>query len=171
MPTTPQDDIGRVGASLFREADRARLNEVHAQLALVVYLAAETCPLKLRVLEGVRTPARQAELVRTGASRTQHSRHLTGHAVDLAPVVDGVPRWDWPLYFQIAEHMRRAAIALKVPLRWGGVWDTPLDQLPATAAEIEDAQGAYIERVRAAGQRPFLDGPHFEIPFDAPGYA
>ena len=159
------------GAALFTEKDRAALDLINAQLALVVYLAAEKCRVRLMVVEGVRTERRQAELVRAGASRTMHSRHLTGHAVDLAPIVDGTVRWDWPLFFPIAAAMRYAAIKLNVPVRWGGVWDTPLAQLPEAAADIEHAQADYIARCRADGQRPFLDGPHFEIPFSAPGYA
>jgi peptidoglycan L-alanyl-D-glutamate endopeptidase CwlK len=160
-----------VGASLFTERDRAILDAINAQLALVVYLAAEKCPLRLDVIEGYRTERRQAELVRAGASKTMASRHITGHAVDLAPIVDGTVRWDWPLYYHIAAAMRYAAVALDVPVRWGGVWDTPLRDLPETAVDIEGAQAAYVERCRAKGQRAFLDGPHFEIPFTAPGYA
>lgn len=156
--------------SLFNEADRAILEKVHSQLAMVVYLAAEKCPVKLNVIEGLRTERRQAELVKKGASKTMHSRHLTGHAIDLAPVVDGVTRWDWPLFFPIAAAMRTASIALDVPLRWGGVWDTPLSALPETAEDIEQEQMQYVLRRRAEGKRAFLDGPHFEIPASAPGY-
>lgn len=159
------------GASLFTDKDRAALDLINAQLALVVYLAAEKCPVRMMVVEGVRTERRQAELVRSGASHTMHSRHLTGHAVDLAPIVDGTVRWDWPLFFPIAAAMRYAAIKLNVPVRWGGLWDTPLAQLPEAAADIEHAQADYVARCRAMGQRPLLDGPHFEIPFNAPGYA
>lgn len=167
-----------VGKSLFSEKDRAILDAINAQLALVVYLAAEKCPLKLDVIEGYRTERRQAELVRAGASRTMHSRHLTGHAVDLAPIVDGVVRWDWPLFYSVAAAMRYAALALNVPVRWGGVWDRALADLPADADGIEDAVADYVAREtarqRSAGVQKvkvFIDGPHFEIPASAPGYA
>lgn len=163
--------MSNVGASLFSDKDRATLDAINAQLALVVYLAAEKCPLRIDVIEGYRTERRQAELVRTGASKTMHSRHLTGHAVDLAPIVDGVLRWDWPLFFPIAAAMRQAAITLSVPIRWGGCWDKDLRELPEGAIGIEDAQAAYVERCRLQRARPFLDGPHFEIPYSASGYA
>lgn len=159
------------GASLFSEKDRAMLDLIHPQLAIVVYLAAERCPIRLDVIEGLRSERRQVELVRAGASRTMHSRHLTGHAVDLAPMVDGHTRWDWPLFFPIAAAMRYAAIKMAVPMRWGGIWDRHLSQLPEHANDIEAAQAEYVTRCRADGQRPFLDGPHFEIPFNASGYA
>lgn len=157
--------------ALFSDSDRAILDQVHAQLAIVVYLAAEKSPIKINVIEGVRSERRQAELVRTGASKTMHSRHLTGHAVDLAPMIDGHVRWDWPLFYPIAAAMRHAAIKLAVPIRWGGVWDRELSDLPDTADAIQDAQSDYVSRERLAGHRVFLDGPHFEIPRSAPGYA
>lgn len=164
--------------SLFSEKDRAILDAINPQLAMIVYLAAEKCPIRLDVIEGVRTERRQAELVRTGASKTMHSRHLTGHAVDLAPIVEGQLRWDWPLFYSIAAAMRHAAIALSVPVRWGGVWDRSLAALPADAEGIEDAVAEYVvretARQRNAGAkkiRVLTDGPHFEIPFNAPGFA
>lgn len=163
--------------SLFTEADRAKLNLINAQLAQVVYLAAQTSLVGLRVTEGMRTPTRQAELVRKGASKTLDSRHLTGHAVDLAPMVDGELRWDWPLFYPMASVMRYAAIKLDVPIRWGGVWDRALKDLPESAEGIEGAVLEYVirekERQRKAGKKNpsvLIDGPHFEIPLAAPGF-
>lgn len=72
--------------------------------------------------EGLRSPERQARLVKAGASKTLKSRHLTGHAVDLAAIVDGKIRWDWPLYFKIAEAMKAAAKEENVSIVWGGDW-------------------------------------------------
>ena len=79
-------------------------------------------PVDFMVTEGLRTPARQAALVKAGASRTLKSRHLTGHAVDVAALVEGQVRWDWPLYPRIAEAFKAAALELKTPLVWGGDW-------------------------------------------------
>jgi hypothetical protein len=85
-----------------------RLAGVHPDLMRVVRRAAEGGAMFRVPLDGGRrTPERQAELMRAGKTQTLNSRHLTGHAVDLAP------------------------------------------------------HGA--ER-RAAGRKPFLDGPHFELP-------
>jgi len=62
------------------------------------------------------------------------SRHLSGHAVDLAAVVAGKVRWDWPLYDRLAGLMFSAATTEDVPLEWGGRWpklrDGPHFQLP-----------------------------------------
>ena len=74
------------------------------------------------MIEGVRSEARQRELFDCGASTTMNSRHLTGHAVDLAAWVGGAIRWDWPLYHKIGEAMKDAAKRLEVELEWGGDW-------------------------------------------------
>jgi peptidoglycan L-alanyl-D-glutamate endopeptidase CwlK len=110
------------------------LLEVHPDLADVVRLAAELTTVDFIVTEGLRTVERQAELLKAGASRTMNSRHLTGHAVDLAARVGSEIRWDWPLYPKIADAMKQAANTLSIPLTWGGDW------------------------------RSFKDGPHFELP-------
>ncbi len=108
----------------FRLSDRsrARLKGVHPALVGVIEAAILTSPVDFMVTEGLRTKERQAALVRAGASRTLNSRHLTGHAVDVAAVVDGAIRWDWPLYPRIAEAIKSAANAKGVALVWGGDW-------------------------------------------------
>lgn len=108
----------------FRLSRRSRrsLDGVHLDLVAVVERAINQTAVDFMVTEGLRSPARQAALVKAGASRTLNSRHLTGHAVDLAAWVDGEVRWDWPLYPQIAEAMKSSAVALGVPIVWGGDW-------------------------------------------------
>ena len=65
------------------------LEGVNPNLIKVVKRAIEISPVDFAVIEGVRTKARQAELVKKGASKTMNSRHITGHAVDIAPYVGG----------------------------------------------------------------------------------
>lgn len=101
---------------------RDRLKGVHPVLVGVIEAAIVNSPVDFMVTEGVRKPARQAALVRAGASRTLNSRHITGHAVDLAAVVEGQIRWDWPLYPRIAAHIKATAAARGVALVWGGDW-------------------------------------------------
>lgn len=90
--------------------DRQRLQGVHLDLVLVVDRAAALTPVPFIITEGMRTKARQAELVKAGASRTMNGRHLTGHAVDIAAVVGTEIRWDFGLYLRIAYAVKRAAI-------------------------------------------------------------
>ncbi len=104
------------------ERSRGRLKGVHPALVAVIEAAIQKTPVDFMVTEGVRTPARQAALVRAGASLTLNSRHLTGHAVDVAALVDGAVRWDWPLYPRIAEAVKAAAKEEGVAIVWGGDW-------------------------------------------------
>lgn len=113
----------------------SRLEGVHPDLVRAVKRAAAMSSLDFTVLEGLRTAARQKQLMDIGATKTLNSRHLTGHAVDLAPMVGGTVRWDWPLYHQLAEVVKAAAKAENVPIQWGGDW------------------------------RTFKDGPHWELPW------
>ena len=106
---------------------RARLVGVHPALIAVVEAAIARSPVDFMITEGLRTAERQAVLVKAGASRTTRSRHLTGHAVDVAAFVEGQVRWDWPLYGLIADAFKAAALDLKTPLIWGGDWKTLRD--------------------------------------------
>ena len=110
------------------------LKGVHPDLVKVVHRAAEISDIDFRVNEGLRTLARQKQLVASGASKTMKSRHLDGHAVDLVVLVDGEVRWDWPLYYKLAKVVKQAAIDVGVTVEWGGDWksfkDGPHWQLP-----------------------------------------
>ena len=128
----------------------SRLEGVHPDLVRVVKKAAALSSLDFTVLEGLRTQARQKQLMDLGATRTMNSRHLTGHAVDLAPMVGGTVRWDWPLYHQLAEVVRSASTSENVPIRWGGTWKL-----------LSAINGPITAKVLS---RSFPDGPHFELP-------
>jgi peptidoglycan L-alanyl-D-glutamate endopeptidase CwlK len=115
--------------------DRKRLEGVHPDLVRVVERAA-LGRVRFIVTEGVRTMERQAQLAREGRSQTMRSRHLTGHAVDLAVLDDtGKARWDAPAYRALAVEMKAAAAVEGVQIEWGGDW------------------------------RSFFDGPHFQLPW------
>jgi peptidoglycan L-alanyl-D-glutamate endopeptidase CwlK len=99
-----------------------RMKGVNPDLVNVVKRAAALSDVEFVVTEGLRTPERQAQLFKAGATRTLKSKHIVGRAVDLAAVVDGQVRWDWPLYHKIAVSMKRAAEILGVRVQWGGDW-------------------------------------------------
>ena len=128
----------------------SRLEGVHPDLVRVVKKAAAMSDLDFTVLEGLRTVARQTQLVKQGASKTMNSRHITGHAVDLAPLIDGKVSWDWPLYHRLAEVMRAASLNEKVPIRWGGTWKL-----------LSAIEGPITGKILS---RSFPDGPHVELP-------
>lgn len=98
------------------------LEGVHPDLVKVVKRAIQITDQDFTVIEGLRSYARQKELVAKGASKTLNSRHLTGHAVDIVPWVNGTISWNWLFYPAIATAMKQAAKELDVDVEWGGNW-------------------------------------------------
>ena len=106
------------------------LRGIHPELRRVMDRAMREAPFAFIVTEGLRTLARQQELVRIGASKTLNSRHLTGHAVDLVPYVDidkdgkveVEEMYSWPLYYKLAPVIKAAADKEDVAIVWGGDW-------------------------------------------------
>ena len=123
---------------ILNTVSQSRLRGVHPDLVRVVRRCAadwKDPETGFIVTQGLRTIEEQRLLYKKGATRTLRSRHLTGHAVDLAASVQGLVRWDWPLYSKLAKAMKDAARKEKVPLEWGGDWKT------------------------------FKDGPHLQLPW------
>lgn len=110
-----------------------KMKGVDERLVRVVKRAIEITPVDFTVTEGLRTLERQRELVSKGFSQTLKSKHLTGHAVDLAALVDGKITWEKAPYHQISDAMKQAAKELGINIRWGGDF------------------------------KSFFDGPHFEL--------
>ena len=107
----------------FGKRSLERLEGVHPDMVAICHEAIKRTHIDFAIIEGVRSLKRQQELLAKGASTTMRSRHLTGHAIDMAPYVDGTIRWDWPLYHEIAPHFKSAAIDLGLnSLEWGGDW-------------------------------------------------
>lgn len=120
----------------FKLGPRSLLNlrGVHPDLVRVVKRAIGISTIDFTVIEGLRSLARQKELLAKGATKTLRSRHLNGFAVDIAPYVGGSIRWDWPLFDHIENAMKEAARLENVKIEWGGDWVT------------------------------FKDGPHWQLP-------
>jgi peptidoglycan L-alanyl-D-glutamate endopeptidase CwlK len=117
---------------------RHNLVGVHPLLVRIIELAIRKSAVDFKVIEGVRTPARQAQLYAQGRSTpgkivtwTLNSNHFKsgrtgyGHAVDLLPAP-----YDWATKgpkgnpFEImAKAMFEAAEELGADLRWGADWD------------------------------------------------
>ncbi len=110
------------------------LNGVHPDLVQVVRRALELSLVDFTVIEGLRTPERQAELMKQGFTRTLKSRHIIGQAVDIVPLpVD----WNNPEPFKlVADAMKKAALELGVRITWGGDFKTFKD-LPHYQIEVD----------------------------------
>jgi len=109
--------------SNYRLSQRSmqNLSGVHPGLVNVVKRTIEITEQDFSVIEGVRNIDRQRKLVAQGKSQTMNSRHLTGHAVDLAPYPLS---WDWEYFYPIADAMKQAADELDIDLEWGGDWES-----------------------------------------------
>jgi len=130
-------------AITYSKASLDKLKGVHPDLVRVFMRVKDICPpeLDFRITCGLRTLEEQKALVAKGASKTLKSRHLTGHAVDVAILAGKEVTWDIKKYAALAEVVRQAARDLRIPIRWGGDWDN---------------DGSYKDET-------FVDGPHFEL--------
>lgn len=125
------------------ERSEQNLEGVHEHLVKVVNLAIKITVVDFAVIEGVRSLEKQKEYFAAGKSKTMKSRHLTGHAVDLAAYIGGKICWEpWSLYEDIAEAMFKAAHMCNTVIEWGGHFGT-------------------FQNYR---YRAFRDGPHFQLP-------
>lgn len=138
-----------------------RLEGVDSKLVEVVQYAITVSKIDFAVTEGVRTIARQRELLKQGATQTLKSKHLDGRAVDLMAYIGTRPSWELNLYDDIADAVKEAAIKVGVPIRWGGAWTVP--DITKWSGTMQAAQDSYIDLRRKQGQRIFIDGPHFEL--------
>lgn len=149
-PADPTPSI-KFPAFTLPGAGAAKLTGVHPALVGVVQDAVRRGAVPFTVIEGLRTAARQAELVKAGASKTSNSRHLTGHAVDLWPLDPATgktlpsdaaftPGSDeakaagarlWADLRKLSSLIKAVAKERGVQVEWGGDWgwDAPHFQL------------------------------------------
>lgn len=144
------------------ERSLIKLRGVDDRLVQVVRRAIEITTVDFGVVEGVRTPERQIELFNKGASQIREGgTHVQGKAVDLMAYLDDRASWELNLYDNIADAMKQAAIEKNVAVRWGAAWNVP--DIRLWRGTMEEAMNYYIDTRRNQGQRPFIDGPHFEL--------
>jgi peptidoglycan LD-endopeptidase CwlK len=120
---------------LFLPRDRRALIGVQPEIIQVLELARPRAVFI--VVQGVRTIEQQRQLVAAGRSRSMRSRHLTGHAVDLAPWQnldadravdpDEIDWDDFAGFRALSRVILTAARELGVELVWGGNWPTLRD--------------------------------------------
>lgn len=126
------------------KTSRKRLEGVNSDLVKVIERAIKITNIDFTVLEGVRSRQRQEQLLRAGRSKTMNSRHLTGHAVDVAPIEHGRIPWEEPEKFlEVVDAVFQAADELGVLVQSGTDWDM---------------DGDYKDE-------SFFDGPHIQIPW------
>lgn len=124
------------GKFVLSQRSLDRLVGVNSKLVAVVKRAIEITEIDFMVIEGLRTKETQAKYVKEGKSKTMNSYHLTGHAVDLAPLENGAIDWSNKNkgFNKVYDAMLKAANELGVTIEWGGKWvsfvDMPHYQIP-----------------------------------------
>jgi peptidoglycan L-alanyl-D-glutamate endopeptidase CwlK len=141
MPARPQSN-----GYTFGSVSEAKLVGVHPDLVRLVRRALAFSHIDFGVHEGARTLEQQKEYLAKKLSTTLKSRHIPmpvkaggngfAHAIDVHPWVNGIARWDGPLFIEIDKAFDLASKELKIPYEWGGRW------------------------------RSFPDGPHFQLPWN-----
>ena len=143
-----------------------KLKGVHPDMVAVVERAIELTKVDFGVTYGVRTVAEQEKLVASGRSQTMKSKHLiqdTGysHAVDVVAYDGSDVVWEINVYDDICDAFKQAAIEKGVAVKWGAAWSEGDIRFYKGRAEFH--MNRYIDKRRADGRRPFIDGPHFEL--------
>ena len=110
------------GDAMLSERSNRNLEGVHEHLVAVVRQADAITKMPFIITEGLRSEKRQRELFAKGLSKTLKSRHLTGHAVDFAPLLDGEVTWKTPAFLPVIAAFKKAAEELKIPIVSGGDW-------------------------------------------------
>jgi peptidoglycan LD-endopeptidase CwlK len=105
---------------------------VHPDLVKVVMEADRLCRLhtpsiEFIITEGVRSLERQKMLFEQHLSGTMNSRHLTGHAIDFAPLIEKRVTWKTPAFLPVIQAFRQAASALSILIKSGSEWRTLKD--------------------------------------------
>lgn len=135
----------------FGQRSSAQLTSVHPDLQRVVRRALEISRVDFAVIEGRRSPERQKKLYAIGRTTPGdivtwaiHSRHETGHAIDLGPTLpNGNIDWnDLAGFKEIYRAMMAASKETTIPVRSG--WDWDQDGL--------------------TGEKGESDLPHYELP-------
>lgn len=112
---------------LFSKRSLKNLEGVHHDLVQVAHMALSMSPIDFVIIDGVRTIEEQRILVAKGKSKTMDSRHLTGHAIDVAAWMNGAISWDFGLYEKITDAFDMAAGRLKTPIICGIDWPSFVD--------------------------------------------
>ncbi|MFW3388459.1 UNVERIFIED_CONTAM: M15 family metallopeptidase [Kocuria sp. CPCC 205274] len=121
---------------MLNERSKKNLIGVKPQLVKVIELAASRLPFV--VTEGLRTPAKQKQLLAEKKTQTLESRHLTGDAVDIY-----CGSWEPKDFMPALREIYKAGNELGIKLRFGCNWSSNPDDKTSSK---------------------FKDYPHIELP-------
>jgi peptidoglycan L-alanyl-D-glutamate endopeptidase CwlK len=117
------------------------LNGVNQKLIDLFGLVKDITPIKFTITEGVRTKERQQQLFNEGKTKILQSKHLTGDAIDICPLINNKLDYDarddimflQGLFYGVASQMG-------IGIRVGSLWDN-----------------------KSIKENSFIDGYHIEL--------
>ncbi len=121
----------------FGKKSKKNMEGIHPDLIRVLDAAIKRYDFS--VIEGLRTEERQRELVAAGKSQITKSKHLTGHAVDIAP-------WpiDWndtgrikDMLLNVLEEASQMGVGLRIGGNWSSFKDYPHLELKNVEEKVE----------------------------------
>ncbi len=123
----------------FSKNSLTKLEGVHTDLVKLINIALQESELDFCVTSGVRTKIEQDNLIKSGKSNAKNSRHLTGHAIDIAIMINKKIEWNnYSLYENFSILMKSIATRENIKIKWGG--------------DFRNSKGKLI-----------MDGVHFEL--------
>lgn len=107
------------------------LATVKPNLQKLAHRAIELSPIDFTIVQGIRTVEQSAQNIKNGTSFLKDpskSKHVTGDAIDFAPLKDGKIDWnDLEAFQTVAFAFFKASEELGIPIIWGGWWKGPKD--------------------------------------------
>jgi peptidoglycan L-alanyl-D-glutamate endopeptidase CwlK len=147
---------------MFGGAQLAPAQPTHPKLQAVTRLALAISAVDFGIYDGWRSHEETLANVAKGASRTDHSKHQDGLAIDAVPYLRGSYSWAPLQCFKVAKAHQQASRFLRIPIIWGGVWDRQLAEL---GQSLQTEHVTYCERfkLRNPGREPLVDLVHFQL--------
>jgi hypothetical protein len=105
----------------FGPASKAKLATCHPDLQRLFNRVNALWPCTIQY--GQRTPEEQAELVKSGASKTLNSKHVNTPALAADVTPDPLDWKDTARFYYFGGFVCGLAESMGIPIRWGGDWD------------------------------------------------
>lgn len=132
----------------FSKSSKDKLAGVKPELRKLAERAIQLSPLDFTIVQGTRTVEQSAQNIANGVSFLKDpskSKHITGRAIDFAPLKGGKIDWnDHESFKTVADAFFAAAKELGINIRWGGDWNQ---------------NGSYKDEIA----RGSYDGGHIEL--------
>ena len=101
---------------------KRQMKGIHPKLRMIADMALAYSEIDFIITDGKRTLKEQRAYVRSGASKTMKSNHLTGRALDFVAILGNRISWEAKPMRKVAKAFKKASKELGIPIVWGGDW-------------------------------------------------